>query len=298
MPTQPGEQRTGTANEPRAGIETDWCAGAHDEPRAREPVRQPEPDAAQDQVAPRAPAPRAATSLKLQLSAPSPGRRALHRDPGAPAGTAALRATASRGQVSVTVRVPPAERRSGQRPSWGSTALAAWAEAGSAAMTTRIERRTVNLSAIRHATTGLPPGARAFLCWPPMRLLTLIIAQAGGGSSGFGGGGGGGGGRRLRRRRLVGGVGRGRTRSSRWSSSGCSAIFLLYLVDPQRPLPAQAARARRSACGPPRPRPPRTTPTSPPTSSSGTRARCSAPPRWPGTPATAQRLGTARRRRT
>src|SRR4051794_41892182 len=32
----------------------------------------------------------------------------------------------------------------------------------------------------------------AVLCWPPMALLTILLAQAGSGSGGFGGGGGGG----------------------------------------------------------------------------------------------------------
>jgi hypothetical protein len=102
----------------------------------------------------RDPPPRAATSLKLQSSALRPGRERWTVTPAPLRVTAAFNATASRGQVSVTVRAPPAGTTVCALTELGTTALAACAEAGSAAMTTRIEKRMANLRAIRHATTG------------------------------------------------------------------------------------------------------------------------------------------------
>ena len=150
------------------------------------------------------------------------------------------------------------------------------ASAGTARRAMRMERRTAVGNRIRHANTVFRLW-NAVLCWPPMTLLTLLLAQAGSGSGGFGGGGGGGG--------FGGGGGSygggsapaGAIRCRGRGDRAASALLVLTSSSARGSTTARCASAT-GACGRRPPRRPRTTPTSRPTSSSAMPPRCSGPP--------------------
>ena len=260
------------------------------EARARDPGPAAASRTQRSTAQPRGPAPPAAAGLKPQLPAP---RRELER----------LKVIARNGLHGADQCDRHAGQPSGRSTSTGppaqpgaladgrvrTTTTPACAPTGSGRAPRARTRDPVRQVTWASATlTRFARSARPVLCWPRMGSLDRSIHRPG------------------RQRQL--GLRRGRRRRAAAASAaavvgsgggdpivvvvvfGLFGLFLLYLVDPQRPLPPQAARARPArADGVGRGRRGRRV-LRLRRARARTRSRSSARPRWRGTRATAQAL--------